>query len=574
MSYDPNIHTSNNPAVNPLLTQTKAGQVRITQAYTTPTFQENAALLYNKEIQGGVHDVEYMSLLHEDCYAGIMSNRRRTGMLVFIRKDDAGNVINELRKLVNYPGTNPATRDVDWLPVGTAVDVDLTNRVNVATISERDNIPVNERDFVNVADAREPFTIQGIVSSGGETEIYFGTGAPGIQEGFLVSFINITGSAGMENLNGSNFMIDRVRFEAVGAGETIMQNTVVRIVDATTQEQVDLTGETYTGNGELIVGQPFSQSFVWSDNENKWLHVYGAGNIRPEEVQANTNARHTQNTDTHLDQGGTNELSAASIKQHLQNPNIHFEINDAADENVNNQVYSAAKVREIEGSLATEIQEERERIDDIGQNLPGNASTTSKGVVQEATQAQVNNGTASGTEARLFVNPSRLVTWLQKMFETLTITLENKLTLKGGLRFNAQGFNSLRQLAVNNDGDVVTVPGQAQLIGLEKINNIGDISNGDVISLSEGTILRGNLTGNMNIQFEDETLQDDEVRGFVLELTGADQYTIAAPPGSVVPENGFVQTGASRIRVTGYLDHTGTHYFSDVINLTQIPDPD
>lgn len=41
------------------------------------------------------------------------------------------------------------------------------------------------------------------------------------------------------------------------------------------------------------------------------------------EVAANTAARHTQNTDTYLDLGGANEVTAAELRSHLDNPNAH-----------------------------------------------------------------------------------------------------------------------------------------------------------------------------------------------------------------------------------------------------------
>lgn len=48
------------------------------------------------------------------------------------------------------------------------------------------------------------------------------------------------------------------------------------------------------------------------------------------DVAANTAARHDQNSDTLLDEGNTNEVSAADVRAHLDNLTKHREINDAA----------------------------------------------------------------------------------------------------------------------------------------------------------------------------------------------------------------------------------------------------
>lgn len=69
---------------------------------------------------------------------------------------------------------------------------------------------------------------------------------------------------------------------------------------------------------------------------------------------------------------------------------------------------------------------------DAGGNV--NASTTAKGIVEEATQAEVNAGTAAGaTGARLFVNPSTLRTVVTTggtttdMSSTTTTTIAHSL---------------------------------------------------------------------------------------------------------------------------------------------------
>lgn len=49
----------------------------------------------------------------------------------------------------------------------------------------------------------------------------------------------------------------------------------------------------------------------------------------------------------------------------------------------------------------------------VNKNIPDivDATETAKGLVEEATQAEVNAGTVSGSEARLYVNPSKLAAW-------------------------------------------------------------------------------------------------------------------------------------------------------------------
>jgi len=47
------------------------------------------------------------------------------------------------------------------------------------------------------------------------------------------------------------------------------------------------------------------------------------------DVAANTSARHTQNTDTKLDEGGANEISAATLRDHVDDADKHREINDS-----------------------------------------------------------------------------------------------------------------------------------------------------------------------------------------------------------------------------------------------------
>lgn len=86
------------------------------------------------------------------------------------------------------------------------------------------------------------------------------------------------------------------------------------------------------------------------------------------------------------------------------------------------------------------------------------ASTTVKGVVEEATQAEVDAGTAAGAQARLFVNPSTLLTWLQNQNTSfLSLTAGESLTAGNPVYVNksdskvykAHGFKSLDSTSWN-----------------------------------------------------------------------------------------------------------------------------
>lgn len=87
------------------------------------------------------------------------------------------------------------------------------------------------------------------------------------------------------------------------------------------------------------------------------------------------------------------------------------------------------------------------------------ASTTVKGVVEEATQAEVNAGTAAGgTSARLFVNPSTLSTWLSTQNTSfLSVASGENISANKPVYINpldssvytAHGFKELDSTALN-----------------------------------------------------------------------------------------------------------------------------
>ena len=55
---------------------------------------------------------------------------------------------------------------------------------------------------------------------------------------------------------------------------------------------------------------------------------------RFQDVIDSLSASHTQNTDTILDEGGANEVSAVGIKTHIDNTDIHFEKSDVTKSDV------------------------------------------------------------------------------------------------------------------------------------------------------------------------------------------------------------------------------------------------
>ncbi len=80
----------------------------------------------------------------------------------------------------------------------------------------------------------------------------------------------------------------------------------------------------------------------------------------------------------------------------------------------------------------------------VGTLLP-DASTVAEGIVEEATSAETIAGTAAGTLARLFVNPSNLMAWFADKItvETTTGTTHSLATVAGQLVLVwAKGNNS------------------------------------------------------------------------------------------------------------------------------------
>lgn len=86
-----------------------------------------------------------------------------------------------------------------------------------------------------------------------------------------------------------------------------------------------------------------------------WTRILGADGINPADVIANTAARHTQNTDTELDNGGANNVSAATIVSHINDISKHAEINDSAGLTNTNELWSADKIQTELNLLITDI---------------------------------------------------------------------------------------------------------------------------------------------------------------------------------------------------------------------------
>lgn len=157
-------------------------------------------------------------------------------------------------------------------------------------------------------------------------------------------------------------VFNRIKVSTLAERDTLIdgEKDVCFVEDARQQVEID--------NGDPI----YSATYMW--NGSNWLIVKTPGSIDVSEVRLNTSYRHARNTDTHLDYGGNNPISAAAIVDHLSNKQVHIEINDEADKDVENATYSAKKIYEVAELVASSISKKTSSIhNDLKDIQGGNA---------------------------------------------------------------------------------------------------------------------------------------------------------------------------------------------------------
>lgn len=86
------------------------------------------------------------------------------------------------------------------------------------------------------------------------------------------------------------------------------------------------------------------RSYIYDGTGTQWLRILTPEGVNPVDVASNTAARHNQNTDTQLLDQSQSPVTGEEIRQHLDNQNKHFEINDANPTGDTGEVYSSTKV--------------------------------------------------------------------------------------------------------------------------------------------------------------------------------------------------------------------------------------
>ena len=128
------------------------GQIGLTQTIFTPGYTGRNAIVWDKEVRGGVHRVEYRGLLlRDDIYDGIFQERRVVGMLCFVEKNDDESTNGNYYKLARNNGLALS----DWEIIGSGASINVTKIGGTPTLTTLYALaaPANG-DFYNVSDAR------------------------------------------------------------------------------------------------------------------------------------------------------------------------------------------------------------------------------------------------------------------------------------------------------------------------------------------------------------------------------------------------------------------------------------
>lgn len=162
------------------------------------------------------------------------------------------------------------------------------------------------------------------------------------------------------NLTPSEIKIKVYTSGCVSDGVTVHNNLSGR--DATdTHPIASITGlVTALGNKvDKVTGKGLSTNDYTTAEKNKLTGIEEGAEVNPENSdftlaglgeksynnltdKPDLSQLHTQNTDTILDEDGTNEVSAQEIREHIDDADIHFEINDSIAST--SSVYSSDKV--------------------------------------------------------------------------------------------------------------------------------------------------------------------------------------------------------------------------------------
>lgn len=290
-------------------------QIAVTQELTTPSYLEDKHMVRAKEMQGGLHYVKYKGLLTEDTlYDGIMSTRRKPYMACIVEKYDDDTPCGKMFILKNFPGNTYANVDIDWEEMS-GTTVSLNNPITVRDLVDLDALTPVANDYANVQDGRDYIVVTNVTNTTPAVVTVVSTN-PLVNDDIVSLKAPNAGPLNNTGIPDGDYMVKNVVVGQPGTFELYQTDGTTPVV-----------GGTYVSGGHFFIGNYVSKSFVFDGTA--WLPVFGLGGVDPAEVAANTLYRHTQGTDLKLQRSSGQDLTADAIYAHLQETNIHFEINDS-----------------------------------------------------------------------------------------------------------------------------------------------------------------------------------------------------------------------------------------------------
>lgn len=130
---------------------------------------------------------------------------------------------------------------------------------------------------------------------------------------------------------------DNITLDTDVLGETITINADAEEQVQSDWNQVDTEEVDYIKNKPAI---PSDVSDLSDDTD-----LLFSGDYNDLDNPPDLSSLHTHNTDTILDENGTHEVSAQEIREHIDDANIHFEIDDVIS--ATDSVYSSDKVEDL-----------------------------------------------------------------------------------------------------------------------------------------------------------------------------------------------------------------------------------
>lgn len=141
------------------------------QTMVIQNYELDKYIVIDKEIRGGLHRVQYKSLLLAQNYAGVSTSKRVKGMLVYVEFEDDDSICNKFYALINLPGTSL----LDWQEIGSGSPLTINNATVVQTIIERNALTPAANNLVTVVDARTPQEITDNAPVYPQSYVYNGT---------------------------------------------------------------------------------------------------------------------------------------------------------------------------------------------------------------------------------------------------------------------------------------------------------------------------------------------------------------------------------------------------------------